>query len=138
MHALRYGLAAIAIIVAVWFVIGARQAHEVDAATALLDNGVGHSAAASHQTASLLSSAAVLYPGVDVALLRARLDMAQHDYAKAKLEIDRSVASEPDNVSAWIWALQLAIVVPSAENTREVVAHLRALDPEDLRAITGQ
>jgi hypothetical protein len=122
----------------VWFVIGARQAHEVDAATALLDNGAGHSAAASRHTASLLSSAAFLYPGVDVALLRARLDMDRHDYAKAKLEIDRSVASEHDNVGAWILALQLGIVVPSLENTKEVVARLEAIDPIDLRAITGQ
>jgi hypothetical protein len=132
---LRYGLAAIAVLVSVWFLIGARQAHEVDAATTLLDNGAGHTAGGAQRVASLLSSAGFLYPGTDVPLLRVRLDMDRHEYASAKALIDRSVASEPDNVNAWIWALQLGVVQPSAENAKAAIAHLQDVDPVDVYAI---
>lgn len=137
-RAARYGLAVLALIVSAWFVIGALQAHDVNAATALLNNQAGTSAAATHRTDSLLSSASFLNPGVDVKLLRARLDMERHDYARAKVLVDQSVASEPNNVSAWISALQLALVDPSAEHPNQVIAHLRVIDPVDTRGITGR
>jgi hypothetical protein len=134
MQAPRFALAVIATAAAAWFVIGARQAHEIDTVSVLLNHQAGNNPATSRRAASLLNSADFLYPGVDVTLLRARLDMERHDYPKAKPLVDRSLASEPGNLNAWISALDLAIVQPSAENTKRIVAHLQALDPIDFRS----
>jgi uncharacterized protein HemY len=137
MRTVRYGLAAVAVVASVWFAIGARQVHDLNAATTLLNGQAGKSAGASRHTASLLSSAAFLYPGVDVTLLRARLEMERKDYPQAKALVDRSIASEPNNVSVWLSALDLALVDPREENTHDVLAHLRTEDPFDLRDIGG-
>ena len=134
MRAIRYALALFAVVAVAWFVIGARQAHDVDAATTLLNYEAGHSAAGSRHTESLLSSADFLYPGVDVTLLRARLAMEQYDWAKAKPFVDQATAAEPDNLTAWIYALDLKLKDPSTVDTEQLLAHLRMLDPVDARS----
>lgn len=136
-RAFRVGLAAIAIAAVAWFGVGARQAHDVDTATALLDHQVGSNATAARRVPALLNSANFLNPGVDVILLRAQLDMAQRNFGGAKTLVDRAVADEPNNLNAWISALHLAIDHPSAENTRRIVRHLRELDPVDASTFPG-
>lgn len=134
-RAARYGLAVLAIVVCAWFVVGARQAHEVDVATNLLDTGVAGHPADSQHTASLLKSADFMFPGTDVKLLRARLDMELHQYPQAKVLVDQARTSEPDNVNAWISALDLSLVDPSAEHPSQVLSHLHTLDPVDTRGL---
>jgi hypothetical protein len=133
---LRLALAAVAVVAVSWFTVGVRQAHEVDAATTLLNQDVGHNAAKGRRIGSLLSSAAFLNPGVDVVLLRAQLDMAERNFAGAKVLVDRAVAAEPGNLNVWISALHLAIDHPSAENAQQIVRHLRRLDPVDARSFS--
>ncbi|MFZ0385063.1 MAG: hypothetical protein WAL22_05330 [Solirubrobacteraceae bacterium] len=133
-HAIGYALAAIAVVAVAWFVVGARQAHLVDAATGQLDNGAGQHAATTRHTESLLSSAAFLSPGTDLTLLRARLAMEQHDWTRAKRLVDDATASEPDNVAVWVSSLDLAVAHPSSADVARTLARLRTLDPIDAPA----
>ena len=133
-RALRSALAAIAVVTVAWFVVGARQAHLVGAATQQLDNGAGQHAGTSRHTESLLSSAAFLSPGTDVTLLRARLAMEQHDWTRAKRLVDDATASEPDNLAVWISSLDLAVAHPSSADVTRTLARVRTLDPIDAPA----
>jgi hypothetical protein len=130
---IRYALAAIAVVTVAWFVVGARQAHLVDAATTLLNDNAGRHAEGARHTESLLSSAAFLSPGTNVILLRARLAMEQHAWPRATRLVHQATAAEPDNLNAWISALDLAVAHPSSIKLSPVVAHLRTLDPIDAR-----
>jgi hypothetical protein len=131
---IRAALAAIAVIVIAWFAIGARQAHLVDAATKLLDNEAGQHADSTRQTESLLRSAELLNPGVNVTLLRARLAMEQHAWPRATRLVHDATTAEPDNLEAWISALDLAIAHSSSIDLSTVLTHLRTLDPIDARS----
>lgn len=77
----------------------------------------------------------MLYPGVEGTLLTARLEMERHDYVSAKQLVEQATAAEPENLEAWISAIDLTIADPSAMNTKQVVARLRELDPLDLRKL---
>lgn len=130
---IRYALAAIAVAALAWFVIGARQAHLVDAARTQLNNDAGVQAGATRHTESLLHSAAFFSPGTDVTLLRARLAMEQHAWPRATRLVHEATAAEPDNLAAWISALDLALAHPSSIELSPILTHLRALDPIDAR-----
>jgi hypothetical protein len=137
LRAASMALAAVAVVAFAWFVLCAHQAHDVDAATALLQNQSGYTAAGSARTRSLLDSADFLTPGTDVTLLRARLAMEQHRWTTARRLVDQATRSEPDNLQAWISALDLAVAHPPAIDVGHVVARLRALDPVDARNYHG-
>jgi hypothetical protein len=130
-------LAAVAVVACAWFVLSARQAHDLDAATALLQKQSGYTAAGSARTRSLLDSASFLEPGTDVTLLRARLAMEQHRWKRARRLVDQATRAEPDNLQAWISALDLAVVHPASIDVGHVVARLRGLDPVDARNYHG-
>jgi hypothetical protein len=132
-RALRGGLVVLAVLAAAWFLIGARQAHELDAATNLINHQAGNTARASDRTLALLRSADFLYPGDQVDLLRARLALERREYPRAKQLIAEATRSEPDDLNAWIGALDLAVIDRREENPGVITAHLRALDPVDAR-----
>lgn len=137
MRVIRCALAAIAVVAIAWFVVGARQAHLVDAATTLLGDEAGQHATTSRHTESLLSSAAFLSPGTDVTLLRARLAMEQHDWPRAQRLVDNATAAEPDNLAVWISSLDLAVAHPSSADVTRTLARVRTLDPMDASAAAG-
>jgi hypothetical protein len=126
---IRYGTAVAAVVICAWFVLGARQAHEIDAASQLLANHAGDASRATPE----LKSAAFLYPGNDVRILQAQLDLKRRRYAAARRLIAKAIAKEPEDLNAWIAALDLAVDDPAVENTNRVFAHLRMLDPIDFR-----
>jgi ABC-type hemin transport system substrate-binding protein len=85
----RYGLAADAAVVYVWFVIGARQAHEEGKATALLAHPtLGHTPAVQRQARSAIDATAFLHLGPNVTLVRAQLAENLRDFARARQLID--------------------------------------------------
>jgi uncharacterized protein HemY len=133
-RALRGALAVLAVFAAAWFLVGARHAHELDGATNLINNHAGNTTQASDRTLSLLRSADFLEPSDEVDLLRAQLALQRREYPKAKRLIGQATHSEPDDLNAWILALDLAVIDRKLENPGEITAHLKVLDPVDARS----
>ncbi len=69
---LRAGMVLVAAVACAWFALGVRQAHDTDAATALVD-GAKLSASQARKADSLLKSAAALNPDREIDLLRAQV-----------------------------------------------------------------
>jgi hypothetical protein len=134
-HAL---LVAIAVAAVAWFVIGARQAHDIAVATTLLGHQADNLTVPIARTSSLLSSADFLDPGEEVTLLRIRLDLVQRRFADAKVLMDGVLAAEPNNLDAWILDLALSIDHPSAHEAQRAIAAIRRLDPLDAGSLLQQ
>ncbi len=96
-------LAAIAAVaVCAWFVIGIRQAHDTDAATAIISSASALTPAAAAHATALLNAAGELNPDREVDLLRSQLALRQGDLALAR-RLALSVARrEPLNAEAWL------------------------------------
>jgi predicted Zn-dependent protease len=101
-RAIPVALAAFAAVVAAWFAMGIRQAHDTDAATAILSANPRLTAAQARHATDLLQAARFLNPDRQVAVLRAQVDAARGDLRGARRILKRVVASEPDNLVAWI------------------------------------
>ncbi len=120
---------AVAAVICAWFVLGARQAHEINTATTLLnDAATDRSAAVQQRVQSLLNAASFIHPGVDVTLLRAQSAQNARDYNRAEQLIEQATSAEPDNIAAWIDDLQLRLLDPSLGGGN-VFARLHELDP---------
>lgn len=129
----RFVIAAVAIVVCAWFVIGVRQAHDISAATKLINDASSERGAAVHPEArSMLDTAAFLYPGTDVTLLRAQLAETERDYAHAKRLLDQAAAAEPDNIAVWYAYLQLGLMDHSVVSRQLVFGRMHDLDPIDV------
>jgi hypothetical protein len=132
---IRYALAAVAVLACAWFVVGLRQAHEIDAATNLLNNGgTERSAAVQQHARSLLDSAAFINPGVDVTLLRAQLAENEGAWANAARVLYQAASAEPDNLSVWIAYLRLWLMHPAFGHRKLLYSRLHQLDPVDVYA----
>jgi hypothetical protein len=127
-------LAVAAVVVAAWFLIGLRQAHEVDQATNIIAQGYGTSPAQRAQAASLLSSASFLYPGQDVPILKARLAIQDKNLAVAQRILGGVTRTEPLNLQGWIWLTGSLLANPKASHV--AAAHIVKLDPIDASALT--
>jgi hypothetical protein len=92
----------IALLACAWFVLAARQAHEVDQATAIVSASAPVSTAQAKHAAALLHSAGTLNPDREVDILRAQLDVDQENRAAARAILGRVVADEPENLEAWL------------------------------------
>ncbi len=102
-------VAALAVVICAWFVVGARQAHETDAAAAIIANGPRLSPAQADHAASMLRAAKSLNPDTIVDVLRAELDLDQGDRKAARTILERVVSSEPDNAAAWEWLAKASV-----------------------------
>jgi hypothetical protein len=123
---LRALLALFAIAVCAWFVIGVRQAHDVDHATALLSAGPHISGRNAAQAASLLHGAQLLNPDRQVDVLRAQLADERGDRPTAERILRGVVAAEPMNALAWV---QLARSATDGATLRLAFARLAVLVP---------
>jgi hypothetical protein len=123
---LRALLALFAVIACAWFVIGVRQARDVDHATALLSSGPHISSEGAGRVASLLTSAQLLNPDRQVDVLRAQLADERGDRATAERILRRVVAAEPMNAVAWV---QLARSATNAATLRLAFARLAVIVP---------
>jgi hypothetical protein len=98
---LRIAVVCLAVVIGAWFVLGWVQARDTGRADALLSATSSPRAAEAAQIGSLLSSAGTLNPDRTVDLLRARLALYRHDYARAIRILEGVTRSEPQNVLAW-------------------------------------
>jgi hypothetical protein len=128
---LRLLLLLVAVMACVWFVIGARQAHEVDGASNVI-TAPRQSPAQLRAAASQLRAAAVLNPDRTVDILRARLAVEQHQVARARSILNGVVSAEPQNLEGWIWFTGVNLGRPAASVG---AARIAALDPLDASAV---
>jgi hypothetical protein len=122
----RIGLAALAVLVCAWFVLGIRQAHDLARATAIVTSrSVGAEQAT--RASSLLSAAAELNPDSQVKLVRVALLFRTGATARAVALADQVTREEPMNPVAW---QELAVVSyrDPAELAKALV-HIRELSP---------
>jgi hypothetical protein len=128
-------LAVVGVVVCAWFGVVARQAHEIDAASAIL----APASANRYQlrdAASLIRSAAVLDPGQDVPILRARLELKSGQDSLARRTLASVTRAEPDNLDAWIQVGVLAVFRKGSVNVANVKKQLKRLDPLDARSLS--
>jgi hypothetical protein len=116
----RTALAAFALLACAWFALAARQAHEINAASALLSGGGALSAAQAREADALLSSAATLNPDRQVDVLRAQVALARGDQRRARSILEPVVRQEPDNLSAWVQYARASTHDPVAFYTAEI------------------
>lgn len=122
----RLSLALAALVACAWFVLGARQAHDLNAAAAIVAGNTVSRAQAAH-AASLLSSAGTLNPDSNVKLTRAALAFRRGDAAQAIALTQQVLRAEPDNPIAWTELAQV-----SSGNLPVLLAafrHIRELTP---------
>lgn len=131
MRLLRPGLLIVALLVCAWFAIGIRQAHDVAAATTIVQAG---RAAGPHElsvAAGELHSAAFLNPDQEVNIWRGRLAIERGEVHRAQQILGAVTREEPQNLEAWIW-----FTGASLGNSREArigTARIAQLDPIDAR-----
>jgi hypothetical protein len=129
MRVLRPALLLVAVAACAWFVVGAREAHEVDQATNVVEAGA-HTPAQLRSADSELRSAAFLNPDREVDILRGRVAIDEHRLSQARQILAGVVDAEPENLNGWIWFTGANLGRPAA---REGTAHLARLDPQDAR-----
>jgi Flp pilus assembly protein TadD len=97
-------------------VIGARQAHEVSAATSII-SGSSLSPAQAHRADLALNRAATLNPDRHVDVLRGELATAQGQNARARSTLRQVILDEPKDLEAW-----LAYARASSDNVQQYFA----------------
>lgn len=112
--------------IAAWFVVQARDAHDLDRATAALELAPHPSPPQATIVRRLLGGASFLNPDTTVDLLRARLALVTGHRAQSARIAERVTRREPMNVEAW---LVLAEAFPNLRVLRQAVTHVARLDP---------
>jgi hypothetical protein len=130
---LRPALLLVAVLACAWFVIGVRQAHEVNAASNVI-TAPRHTVAQLRGAAAQLRAAAFLSTDRTVDILRGRVAIEQRRLAQARRILGGVVRAEPQNLEAWIWFTGANLGRPAAVRGSRRIA---ALDPLDARAVGG-
>ena len=97
----RAVLLLVACVICAWFALGARQAHDVAQARAILSSAGTLPGARAGRVASLLGAAAFMNPDSEVDVLRAELAVARGQSAEAQRLLLGVVHREPLNAAAW-------------------------------------
>jgi hypothetical protein len=99
--AIRAVVLTVALAACAWFALGARAAHDQDAASNVLNQHLNLTAAEANQALSLIHNAKTLNPDQELNILRAQVE--QHaGHAQQAVAIAKAVArEEPLNVNAW-------------------------------------
>jgi len=125
MRSLRIVAAALAVVVCAWFGLGIRQAHDLAAATAIINADTVSSAQAAHAS-SLLHAAGTLNPDRTVDILRGDLALDVNDLAGARRALLPVVKAEPENLVAWFALAQASTDDPrTAAMAYSALARLR-------------
>ena len=107
MRIARVILLGLSLVAIAWFVLGARQAREINQVTSIVQAS-SVSAADARRGNQLLDSAAMLDPDRQVLLLRAILASERNHQARARAIIEQVTRAEPENIVAWDLLVQLA------------------------------
>lgn len=121
----RVLIGSVAAAAAAWFGLLAVQSHATDAATQIA-HGAHLSAAEARHADSLLDTAAILYPGQEVTVLRAKVAFAAGHVARARRLAADAARAEPGNPQAW---LELTDVSHGTPELAPAFRHLVTLVP---------
>ncbi|MBV8956132.1 MAG: hypothetical protein JO153_09550 [Solirubrobacterales bacterium] len=129
MAVLRPVLIILALVVCGWFALGARQAHDTNAATTLLSQPKSLTPSQMKHVSDLLDSAGTLNPDRQVTILRGELATAQGQLGPARQILTGVLVSEPKNVDAWVAFGHASrndrkAFLESVNRVSELVAHL--------------
>jgi predicted Zn-dependent protease len=111
----RLLVSVLAVVLMAWFVLGARQARELDQATAIAQASSVSAAQARHAD-QLLGSAATLNPDREVDLTRAAVALDRNDIKQVRTIIERVTRAEPENIVAW------DLLVQASQGDRRLLA----------------
>jgi hypothetical protein len=122
-----------ALLVSAWFAVSARQAHETDRVRAALQQGRPALRQQGTALGEALTTAAFLYPGQDVNILRARLLFAEGRALPAARILHAVTRREPQNLAAWIQLAGVSLGLPQSERggLAETQTQFKKLDPVD-------
>jgi predicted Zn-dependent protease len=120
----------VALVVCAWFALGIRQAHDTSQAAAILSHGAELSYAQAAHADSLLHSARVLNPDLQVDVLRAQAALIENDRARAARILEDVVRREPTNLDGWVFLTRASRNVPELERA---AARIAELDPKALK-----
>jgi predicted Zn-dependent protease len=126
-RAARLSILLLAVVVCAWFVLGIRQAHEINRATSIIAQQGTIPAKQLRAAAAALRSARTLNPDAEVNILRARLAVKQQDPRQAERILKTVVRGEPMNLEGWIWLAGVSLIDPP--EARIALAHIARLDP---------
>jgi predicted Zn-dependent protease len=125
----RSAMTLVAIAACAWFVVGIRQAHEIDSATAIVMQGRSAGPAQLAKAGRLLASAGFFNPDREVDILRGRLEIAQSHSQRAVRILQGVTHSEPLDLEGWIWLAGASL--GDRHELEIALAHLAKLDPKD-------
>jgi predicted Zn-dependent protease len=108
MRIAKVSVALVALLACAWFALGAREAHQLDRAMAIVAQSPAPSTRQLADANSLLRSAAELNPDSEVTLLRARVALLEHQHARAEQIAEEVTREEPKNLLAWDALAQIA------------------------------
>lgn len=131
MRLLRPALLLVAVLAGAWFVVGVRQAHDIDVADTII-TAPAHSPGQLRSATSRLQAAAFLNPDRTVDILRGRIAIDEGQVARARHILKTVVGAEPQNLEAWIWFTGANLGRPAAAVGSRRIA---ALDPLDAGAV---
>jgi Flp pilus assembly protein TadD len=97
----RLAVLAVGILACAWFGLGIRQAHEINAAKAIISQK-SLSSAEAKRAAAHLDSADTLNPDREVAVLRGALAVAEGNNPLARRVLLPVIRQEPKNLEAWL------------------------------------
>jgi predicted Zn-dependent protease len=123
----RVALTALAVLVCAWFVLGSRQAHDLDSATSIVEGATAPNAQQATRARALLSSAATLNPDRQVDVERGMLALERGHRAQAVSILERVTREEPMNLVAWVDLAQAGYSDPAVSS--RAVRQLGLLDP---------
>lgn len=101
MRLARLAVLAVGIVAAAWFGLGAHQAHEINAANAIISQK-SLTGAEAKQAADHLDSAGTLNPDREVAVLRGLLAVAEGRDPAGRRILLPVIREEPKNLQAWL------------------------------------
>ena len=100
---MRISAAVVAVIVAAWFVIGVRQAHGINGATAIVAGSSTLNASEVRRADALLNETKLLNPDQQVRILRGAVSLRGGDPVAAQRIFQSITRTEPKNLDAWLW-----------------------------------
>jgi hypothetical protein len=95
-------LVALALVAALWFAVGIRQARDTDRAGAIVSSAANLSRAQARHANSLLDGAAELNPDTQVQILRSEVALGRGQLALARRIAAEVTRSEPLNSLGWL------------------------------------
>lgn len=101
MRVARIAILLLALLCCAWFALGARQAHLVGQATAIVAPGHRLSPQQARHAADLLDAAGTLNPDLQVDVLRGELAIDQGQLTHARQILHSVIVREPKNLAAF-------------------------------------